>query len=80
VAELEAAVRLRAGYAEHLTAAEFCFVTNDEARGLAHLEDAFRADAACAALVDTTKMPLFVAARNRASVRELIRKYRGTVK
>jgi len=25
-------------------------------------------------------MPLFVAARNRASVRELIRKYRGTVK
>jgi TolB-like protein len=79
-AELEAAVRLRAGYAEHLTAAEFYFVTNDEARGLAHLEDAFRADAACAALVDTTKMPLFVAARNRASVRELIRKYRGTVK
>jgi len=25
-------------------------------------------------------MPLFVAARNRASVRQLIRKYRGTVK
>jgi tetratricopeptide (TPR) repeat protein len=79
-AELEAAVRLRGGYADHLTAAEFYFVTNHEARGLAHLEDAFKADAACAALVDMTKMPLLVAARSRPPVRELIRKYLRTVK
>ena len=45
-----------------------------------HLEDAFRADAACAALVETTKMPLLVAARGRVPVRELMRKYLGTVK
>lgn len=79
-AELEAAVGLRGGYADHLTAAGFFFVANDEARGLVHLEDAFRADAACAALVDLTEMPLLVAARGRAPVRELTRKYLGTAK
>jgi len=79
-AELEAAVRLRGGYADHLTAAEFLFVTNNEARGLVHLEDAFRIDPACAALVDTTKLPILTGARDRASVRALIRKYRGNAR
>ena len=67
-------------YGGHPWAAGFRFVTNNQAQGLVHLEDAFRMDLACAALVDTTQIPFLAGARDRASVRALIRKYRGNAR